>query len=54
MDENSLASATETADRRQVERRLIDELTDPQRQLTALRELIGTLRADLRRHGGRA
>ncbi|KMS68132.1 hypothetical protein ACM01_40160 [Streptomyces viridochromogenes] len=54
VDENSLASATETADRRQVERRLIGELTDPQRQLTALRELIGTLRADLRRHGGRA
>ncbi|MFE7835535.1 serine protease [Streptomyces sp. NPDC057474] len=54
VDENSLASATETADRRQAERRLIDELTDPHRQLTALRELITTLRADLRRHGGRA
>lgn len=54
VDEHSLASATETADRRKAERRLIDELTDPQQQLTRLRELITTLRADLRRHGGRA
>ncbi|MFE7275461.1 serine protease [Streptomyces sp. NPDC057623] len=53
VDENSLVSATETADLRQAERRLIDELTDPQQQLTALRELIGTLRTDLRRQGGR-
>ncbi|MGI5377922.1 S1 family peptidase [Streptomyces sp. CA-251387] len=51
VDDNSLASATETADRRQAERRLIHE-TDPHRQLTALRELISTLRADLERHGG--
>ncbi|KUL20884.1 hypothetical protein ADL12_47340 [Streptomyces regalis] len=51
---DSIGPATETADRRQTERRLINELMDPQQQLTALHELISTLRADLRRHGGRA
>jgi hypothetical protein len=44
---------TETADRRRVERRRIDGTRDPHRQLSELRRLIRTLRADLDRHGDR-
>ncbi|MFD9114025.1 S1 family peptidase [Streptomyces bottropensis] len=53
VDSASLGSMTETADRRRAERRLIDETTgqDPQWRLARLRELIRTLRADLRRSG---
>ncbi|WP_199838518.1 S1 family peptidase [Streptomyces scabiei] len=54
VDSASLGSMTETADRRRAERRLIDETTpdrDPQGRLTRLRELIRTLRGDLRRSG---
>ncbi|WP_326579509.1 serine protease [Streptomyces sp. NBC_00481] len=54
VDSASLGSLTETADRRRGERRLIDETTDPQWRLTQVRELIRTLRADLRRAGDRA
>jgi hypothetical protein len=54
VDGNSLDAAPETADRRRDERRLIADLRDPQQQLTRLRQLITVLRADLRRHGGRA
>lgn len=50
----SLGFVSETADRRRGERRGIDDLADPQQQLARLRELIRTLRADLRRSGGRA
>ncbi|MCX5290326.1 MULTISPECIES: S1 family peptidase [unclassified Streptomyces] len=53
VDSASLHTLTETADRRRHQRRLIDELTDPRQQLTRLRELIRTLRADLRHPGGR-
>ncbi|MEU6770411.1 serine protease [Streptomyces sp. NPDC046759] len=49
----SLSSVTETVDLRRAERRLIDDVREPQRQLTLLRGLIRTLRADLGRHGGR-
>lgn len=48
VDSASLGSMTETADRRRGERRLADETTDPQWRLARLRELIRTLRADLR------
>jgi hypothetical protein len=51
VNSGSLGSVTETADRRRVERRLLDEVHDPQRQLTGLRGLIRTLRADIGRHG---
>jgi hypothetical protein len=53
VDSASLGSMTETADRRRSERRLIDETTgrDPQWRLARLRELIRTLRADLRNSG---
>ncbi|MDX2530407.1 S1 family peptidase [Streptomyces europaeiscabiei] len=51
VDSSSLGSLTETADRRRAERRLIDETRDPQTRLARLRELIRTLRADLRRSG---
>ncbi|MEU1270712.1 serine protease [Streptomyces sp. NPDC005799] len=54
VDRESLATATETADRRRTERLRIDTLTDPSRQLARLRELIAVLREDLRHHGGRA
>ncbi|WP_406438359.1 serine protease [Streptomyces sp. NBC_01613] len=53
VDSASLDTMTETADRRRGERRLIDDLADPQHQLTRLRRLIRTLRADLRSTGGR-
>ncbi|MFE6288078.1 serine protease [Streptomyces sp. NPDC057877] len=49
----SLESATETADRHHAERRALDGVSDPQRQLTRLRELIAALRAELRRHRSR-
>lgn len=52
VDSSSLGSMTETADRHRVERRLVDEIPDPQQQLRRLRELIRTLRADLRLSGG--
>jgi hypothetical protein len=54
VDSASLGFMTETADRRRVELRLVGELTDPQQQLTRARDLIRTLRADLRRQGSRA
>jgi hypothetical protein len=54
VDRESLATATETADRRRTERLRIDALTDPPRQLARLRELIAVLREDLRHHGGPA
>ncbi|MET9906180.1 serine protease [Streptomyces sp. NPDC006476] len=54
VDRESLATATETADRRRTERLQIATLTDPSRQLARLRELIAVLREDLRHHGGRA
>ncbi|MFF3499853.1 serine protease [Streptomyces sp. NPDC003247] len=53
VDSASLGSVTETADRHAAARRLIDDVRDPQEQLTRLRALIRTLRADLRRHGDR-
>ncbi|WP_112467806.1 S1 family peptidase [Streptomyces triticisoli] len=53
VDSASLGSVTETADRRRAERRLVDDVRDPQQQLTRLRALIRTLRTDLSRHGGR-
>ncbi|UUU31853.1 serine protease [Streptomyces sp. CA-210063] len=53
VDSASLGSVTETADRRRAERRLLDDLTDPHQRLARLRELIRTLRADLRSTGGR-
>ncbi|MCI3242865.1 S1 family peptidase [Streptomyces spinosisporus] len=53
VDSASLGSVTETADRRRVERRRIDGTRDPHRQLSELRRLIRTLRADLDRHGDR-
>ncbi|GGZ80784.1 S1 family peptidase [Streptomyces bluensis] len=54
VDSASLGSVSETAHRRRAERRGIDALTDPQQQLARVRELTRTLRADLRRSGGRA
>jgi hypothetical protein len=54
VDRESLATATETADRRRTERLRIDTLTDPSRQLARLRELIAVLREDLRHQGGPA
>ncbi|CAM5232404.1 S1 family peptidase [Streptomyces griseomycini] len=53
VDSASLGSVTETADRHRAARRLIDDVRDPQQQLTRLRALIRTLRADLSTHGGR-
>ncbi|QFQ99496.1 trypsin-like peptidase domain-containing protein [Streptomyces phaeolivaceus] len=53
VDSASLGSLTETADRRRSERRRIDETIDPQQRLARSRELIRTLRADLRRSGDR-
>ncbi|MER5795313.1 serine protease [Streptomyces sp. NPDC001980] len=53
VDSASLASVAETADLRRAERRRIEALRDPQQQLTRLRALIRTLRADLDRQGGR-
>ncbi|WP_406441715.1 serine protease [Streptomyces sp. NBC_00631] len=53
VDSASLRSATETADLRRAERRRIDALRDPQQQLTRVRALLRTLRADLDRQGGR-
>ncbi|PWI06213.1 serine protease [Streptomyces sp. NWU339] len=53
VDSASLGSVTETADRHRATRRLIDEVRDPQQQLTRLRALLRTLRADLSRHGDR-
>ncbi|MFF8033595.1 MULTISPECIES: serine protease [unclassified Streptomyces] len=53
VDSASLGSVTETADRHRDARRLIDEVRDPQQQLTRLRALIRALRADLSRHGRR-
>jgi hypothetical protein len=44
---------TETADRHRATRRLLDDVRDPQQQLTRLRALIRTLRADLGRCGDR-
>lgn len=52
VDSASLSAATETADQRRGELRGIDGLADPHRQLSRLRGLIKTLRADLRHHGG--
>jgi hypothetical protein len=52
VDSASLGTETETADLRRIELRRIDDLTDPYQQLARLRELIRTLRADLRHHGG--
>ncbi|MFJ9559282.1 serine protease [Streptomyces fuscichromogenes] len=49
----SLGPVTETAELRRAERRRIGALPDPQRQLTGLRALIRSLRADLDRRGGR-
>ncbi|MFD0318144.1 S1 family peptidase [Streptomyces flavalbus] len=46
----SLDTVTESADRYRAERRALDTLTDPGRQLTRLRELITALRAELRPH----
>jgi hypothetical protein len=51
VDSASLDSVTETADRHRAVRRLIDDVRDPQQQLTRLRALIKDLRADLSRHG---
>ncbi len=53
VDSASLDSVTETADRHRAVRRLIDDVRDPQQQLTRLRALIKDLRADLSRHGPR-
>lgn len=53
VDSASLTSVTATADRHRAARRLIDEVRDPQQQLTRLRALIKTLRADLSGHGDR-
>ncbi|MDG9717538.1 serine protease [Streptomyces sp. DH24] len=53
VDSASLGSVTETADRHLAVRRLIDDVRDPQQQLTRLRTLIRALRADLSRHGRR-
>lgn len=52
VDSASLSRATETADRRRHELRLIEGLTEPHRQLSRLRGLLRTVRADLRHHGG--
>ncbi|MGC0374120.1 S1 family peptidase [Streptomyces sp. SAI-229] len=49
VDSASLGSVTETADRHRATRRLLDDVRDPQQQLTRLRALIRALRADLRR-----
>jgi len=54
VDSASLDPLTETTDLRRRERRVIDEVTDPQEQLARLRKMIKTLRADLRPPGGRA
>ncbi|MFG2788425.1 serine protease [Streptomyces sp. NPDC048419] len=51
IDSASLGSVTETADLRRAERRRIDGVKDPHQQLTRLRKLLRTLRADLSRHG---
>jgi hypothetical protein len=51
VDSASLGSVTETADRHRAARRLIDDVRDPQQQLSRLRALIKALRADLDRHG---
>ncbi|MER5990857.1 S1 family peptidase [Streptomyces viridosporus] len=53
VDSASLGSVTETADRHRATLRLIEDVRDPQQQLTRLRALIRTLRADLSRHGDR-
>ncbi|MFF9219748.1 S1 family peptidase [Streptomyces viridosporus] len=53
VDSASLGSVTETADRHLATLRLIEDVRDPQQQLTRLRALIRTLRADLSRHGDR-
>ncbi|MEV6958100.1 serine protease [Streptomyces sp. NPDC051207] len=53
VDSASLGSVTETADRHRAARRLIDDVRDPQQQLTRLRALIKSLRADLDRRGRR-
>ncbi|MGW4912914.1 S1 family peptidase [Streptomyces sp. NPDC004270] len=53
VDSASLDSVTETADLRRTELRRIAALQDPQQQLTRLRALLRTLRADLDRQGGR-
>ncbi|MDX3514958.1 serine protease [Streptomyces caniscabiei] len=63
VDSASLGALTETAERRRSERRSIDAgggsgaaggAADPQQRLARLRELVRTLRADLRRTGERA
>ncbi|MDX2784767.1 serine protease, partial [Streptomyces caniscabiei] len=67
VDSASLGALTETAERRRSERRSIDAggrsgaaggatggAADPQQRLARLRELVRTLRADLRRMGERA
>ncbi|MFF4503485.1 serine protease [Streptomyces sp. NPDC001401] len=54
VDSASLSRATETADQRRRELRLIEVLKDPHERLSRLRGLIKTLRADLRHHGGQA
>ncbi|MEU5366534.1 serine protease [Streptomyces sp. NPDC005925] len=46
----SLGSVTETADEHRTVRRLLDDVRDPQEQLSRLRALIRALRADLNRH----
>ncbi|MFD3586215.1 serine protease [Streptomyces sp. NPDC058683] len=53
VDSASLDSVTETADLRRAELHRIAALRDPQEQLTRLRTLLRTLRADLDRQGGR-
>ncbi|MEV6759519.1 serine protease [Streptomyces sp. NPDC051105] len=53
VDSASLDSVTETADLRRAQLRRIAALRDPQQQLTRLRALLRTLRADLNRQGGR-
>ncbi|MEU0971266.1 serine protease [Streptomyces sp. NPDC005917] len=53
VDSASLDSVTETADLRRAELRRIGALPDPQQQLTGLRALLRTLRADLDRQGRR-
>lgn len=52
VDSASLGAATRTADQRRAELRVIEGLADPHQQLSRLRALIKTVRADLPNHGG--